>query len=202
MAKTMASRSSSGVERREPGGELLGEHGEDLRGCVDGGGVVGRVPVEGGGLLDEAVHVGDGHQDLDAARREASRPRSAGPDRASCRCRWKPRADPRRSRSLPGGERIGRRGGPQSIEFGKGRSREVGKQPSLLHHPAGDALEHHRDPARCTLSRCSMAAQARTKAMPWVKKRSPAALRPTIGSVTRTSWVTRSQPAAVNEWTM
>ena len=70
MSKTTASRSSLGIEGGQTGGELLGQHGKDLGRGVDGGGVVGGMLVDGRPLLDERIHVGDGHLDPDPSRSE------------------------------------------------------------------------------------------------------------------------------------
>ena len=45
------------VQRGEVGGKLQGEHGEDLGGGVDGGGVGLCIPVDGRVLMDQAVYV-------------------------------------------------------------------------------------------------------------------------------------------------
>ena len=52
------------IERREVGGKLLGEHGEDLGGRVDRGRVVAGVVVDGRPFFDQRFHVGHGNQDL------------------------------------------------------------------------------------------------------------------------------------------
>ena len=99
------------VQRREVGRQHLGQHREGPRVRVDGRRVGHRVVVERGALLHLRVDVRDRDQDLRRTRRPAPRPRRAGRDRASRRCRSTPRAA-RAGRASP--DRAGQRPGGRS----------------------------------------------------------------------------------------
>ena len=79
------------AERREVGGEPLGQHREDLRPpCTPTSCCAARDRRSASPLRDRGVDVGDGDEDRhDAAGQRLARPR-AGRDRASRRCRSTP----------------------------------------------------------------------------------------------------------------
>ena len=58
------------VERSQVGRQALWQHGENTRTGVDRRSVVARMGVDGAALLDQQVHVGNGHQNLHRAARQ------------------------------------------------------------------------------------------------------------------------------------
>ena len=124
-------------QRRQVGGEPLGQHGEDLGRGVDRGRVRPRVAVDRAAVRDGGVHVGHGHQELHGARGEGLRhgelvevPRVVVVDRHPGKAPQV--ADSRARRDGALGERRRLR---------EGRGGEIGLQAALDHGPAGDRAQ-------------------------------------------------------------
>ena len=69
MSTTIARRSSTLVQRREIGRQLLRQHRKDFRGGIDGGRVGPRVVVDRGVFPDQRIDVRDRDEDFHRAAR-------------------------------------------------------------------------------------------------------------------------------------
>ena len=122
------------AKRREIGRQLLGEHGEDLGGGIDRGGVVPGVVVDRRALLDDGVHIRDRDKDLYRTLRHRLGDGELVQITGVVIVDRRPGEVTQVARS-PG---TAGRSRPDIVELGERRAGEVGQQSPFDHRPMSD----------------------------------------------------------------